>query len=53
LWAAKLGDLVPLEIIKELHIRGVLATTRSLETAARILDIDYATLWRHRKKYGL
>ncbi len=50
--AAKIGDLVPLEIIKELHIRGVLAATSSQESAAKILDIDYATLWRYRKKYG-
>lgn len=49
---ARLGDLVPLEIIKELHIRNVLGATRSLESAAKILDIDYATLWRYRKRYG-
>ncbi len=51
--AARLGDLVALEAIEELHIRGVLAATQSLETAAKILGIDYATLWRRRKKYGL
>jgi two-component system, NtrC family, response regulator AlgB len=51
--AAELGDLVPLEMIEELHIRGVLGTTRSLESAAKILGIDYATLWRRRRKYGL
>ena len=51
--AIRLGNLVPLEVIEELHIRGVLAATRNLETAARVLGIDYATLWRRRKKYGL
>lgn len=50
---ARLGDLVALEAIEELHIRGVLAATQSIESAARILGIDYATLWRRRKKYGL
>jgi NtrC-family two-component system response regulator AlgB len=51
--AAVIGDLVPLDTVEELHIRGVLATTASLESAAKILGIDYATLWRRRKKYGL
>ena len=45
----KIGNLVSLEVIEELHIRGVLASTKSLETAAQILGIDYATLWRRRK----
>jgi NtrC-family two-component system response regulator AlgB len=49
----RLGDLVSLERIEELHIRSVLETTHSLESAAKILGIDYATLWRRRKKYGL
>ncbi len=51
--ALVLGDLVALEQIEEQHIRGVLSKVASLENAAKILGIDYATLWRRRKKYGL
>lgn len=47
------GDLVPLSQIEEEHIRRVLAAIPSLEEAARVLDLDPATLWRKRKKYGL
>jgi NtrC-family two-component system response regulator AlgB len=49
----ELGDLVPLARIEELHIRRVLASTHSLEEAARVLGIDPATLWRRRKEYGI
>jgi NtrC-family two-component system response regulator AlgB len=49
----KVGDLVSLEIIEEMHIRQVLAAAKSLEEAARILGMDPVTLWRRRKKYGL
>jgi len=49
----RLGDLVPLETIEELHIRQVLAATKSLEEAARVLGMDPVTLWRRRKKYGI
>ena len=48
-----LGDLVSLEAIEEQHIRRVLAKVPTLEEAAKVLGIDYATLWRRRKKYGL
>jgi NtrC-family two-component system response regulator AlgB len=48
-----IGDPVPIERIEELHIRRVLASTRSLEEAAEILGIDSATLWRRRKQYGI
>jgi NtrC-family two-component system response regulator AlgB len=51
--APKVGDLVPLESIEEMHIRQVLAATRSLEEAARVLGMDPVTLWRRRKKYGV
>jgi NtrC-family two-component system response regulator AlgB len=49
----KVGDLVSLETIEEMHIRQVLAATKSLEEAARILGVDPVTLWRRRKKYGV
>jgi len=49
----KVGDLVSLETIEEMHIRQVLAAAKSLEEAARILGMDPVTLWRRRKKYGL
>jgi NtrC-family two-component system response regulator AlgB len=48
-----LGDPVPIEKIEELHIRRVLASTKSLEEASQILGIDTATLWRRRKQYGI
>ena len=48
-----IGDQVTLEKIEELHIRRILAVTRSLQEAADILGIDQATLWRRRKKYGI
>jgi NtrC-family two-component system response regulator AlgB len=40
-------------MIEENHIRRVLATTKSLQEAAEILDIDQATLWRKRKQFGI
>jgi NtrC-family two-component system response regulator AlgB len=49
----KVGDLVSLETIEEMHIRQVLAATKSLEEAAKILGVDPVTLWRRRKKYGV
>jgi NtrC-family two-component system response regulator AlgB len=50
---ATIGAPLTLEKIEELHIRRILATTRSLQEAADILGIDQATLWRRRKKYGI
>jgi NtrC-family two-component system response regulator AlgB len=49
----ELGDRVPLDQLEEVHIRRVLAKSKSLEEAAEILGIDVATLWRRRKKYGI
>lgn len=49
----RLGDLVPLSVIEELHIRRVIAHTSSLQQAAEVLGMDQATLWRRRKSYGI
>ena len=51
--APRFGDPIPLEQVEELHIRGVLANTPSIEKAAEILGMDTVTLWRRRKKYGI
>jgi len=47
------GGLVSLDQIEEMHIRHVLASTKSLQEAADILGIDQATLWRRRKRYNI
>lgn len=47
------NDLSSLEEVERLHIEYILSKTSSLEEAAQILQIDSATLWRKRKKYGL
>jgi NtrC-family two-component system response regulator AlgB len=51
--AGRAGDRMPLEHLEELHIRRVLAATRTLEEASAVLGIDAATLWRKRKRYGI
>ena len=48
-----IGDRVSLEKIEELHIRRVLASTKSFDEAAKVLDMDSVTLWRRRKQYGI
>ena len=48
-----IGDLISLEKIEEIHIRRVLAATKSIEEACKVLDMDSVTLWRRRKKYGI
>jgi NtrC-family two-component system response regulator AlgB len=49
----RIGDPVSLEAIEEQHIRRVLEETSSLQSAAAILGIDQATLWRKRKQLGI
>ncbi|HTK80998.1 MAG TPA: sigma-54 dependent transcriptional regulator [Bacteroidota bacterium] len=45
--------LISLDAFERQHIKRVLEVAADLEEAARILEIDPATLWRKRKKYGL
>ncbi len=49
----KKDDLLSLDKIEEMHIRHVLASTKSLQEASDILGIDQATLWRRRKRYSI
>jgi NtrC-family two-component system response regulator AlgB len=48
-----LGQRQTLEATEEAHIRHIIRMTASLEEAAKVLDIDIATLWRKRRKYGI
>jgi two-component system, NtrC family, response regulator AlgB len=48
-----IGDMIPLSVVEELHIRRIMAKTSSLQEAAEVLGIDQATLWRRRKAYGI
>jgi len=47
------AGMLPLERLEEIHIRRVLAASRTLEEAASVLGIDAATLWRKRKRYAI
>jgi NtrC-family two-component system response regulator AlgB len=44
------GDLVPLDTIEDIHIRGVLAATGTVKSAASVLGVNYSTLWRRLRK---
>jgi two-component system, NtrC family, response regulator AlgB len=48
-----IGTAVSLATLEELHIRKILGKAESIQTAAEILGIDPATLWRKRKAYGI
>ena len=47
------GHLVTIEALEQEHIRRIIAKTDSLDTAAKTLGIDTATLYRKRKRMGL
>jgi NtrC-family two-component system response regulator AlgB len=51
--APSIGDPVTLDALEEMHIRAVLASSKSLDEAASVLGIDSVTLWRRRKRYGI
>jgi NtrC-family two-component system response regulator AlgB len=46
------GALMSLEALERLHIERVLASSDSLDAAAKTLGIDASTLYRKRKLYG-
>ncbi len=50
---ASTAGLLSLEQMERQHIARVLQAAKDLEEASRVLQIDPATLWRKRKKYGL
>jgi NtrC-family two-component system response regulator AlgB len=49
----RVGAPVSLEALEREHIARVVSHSRSLEAAARTLEIDATTLQRKRKRYGL
>jgi NtrC-family two-component system response regulator AlgB len=51
--AVRVGAEVSLNTLEAEHIRRVIEATETFEEAAGVLDIDPATLWRHRKKHDL
>ncbi|MDB5298933.1 MAG: Two-component response regulator AlgB [Phycisphaerales bacterium] len=46
-----IGDLVPLQVVEEAHIRQVLASARTSRRAAAILEINPSTLFRKLRGY--
>ncbi len=51
--AVEVGRPVSLQALEAEHIRRVIATSASLEEAAKVLEIDASTLYRKRKQLGL
>jgi len=47
------AGLLSLEQVERQQISRVLRVAKDLDEASRVLEIDPATLWRKRKKYGL
>jgi two-component system, NtrC family, response regulator AlgB len=48
--AYQVGDLVPLELIEEAHIRQVLASAKTLRRAAAVLGVNASALCRRLKR---
>ncbi len=51
--AVEVGGRATLDQLEAEHIRRVLATTATMDEAAKVLGIDPSTLYRKRKRYGL
>jgi len=49
----QVGARVSMEELEREHIRRIIASTSSLDEAAKVLDIDSATLYRKRKRYQI
>jgi NtrC-family two-component system response regulator AlgB len=49
--ALRAGDPVSLEELERAHIEAIVASTTSLEAAAKLLKIDSSTLYRKRKAF--
>jgi len=50
--ACSVGDLVSMETVQELHIRGVVASTRSIRSAAAVLGMHPDTVVRRLRRNG-
>ncbi|GGJ96046.1 sigma-54-dependent response regulator transcription factor AlgB [Pseudomonas matsuisoli] len=51
--APRVGESLSLEDLERAHIAAVMASSETLDQAARTLGIDASTLYRKRKQYGL
>ncbi|MNN54078.1 Alginate biosynthesis transcriptional regulatory protein AlgB [compost metagenome] len=51
--APRIGEPLSLEELEKAHISAVMATSATLDQAAKILGIDTSTLYRKRKQYNL
>jgi NtrC-family two-component system response regulator AlgB len=51
--APRVGETLSLEALEKAHIAALIASSETLDQAARTLGIDASTLYRKRKQYGL
>ncbi|HCE7433115.1 TPA: sigma-54-dependent response regulator transcription factor AlgB [Pseudomonas aeruginosa] len=51
--APRIGESLSLEDLEKAHITAVMASSATLDQAAKPLGIDASTLYRKRKQYGL
>ncbi|HBP5741669.1 sigma-54-dependent response regulator transcription factor AlgB [Pseudomonas aeruginosa] len=51
--APRIGESLSLEDLEKAHISAVMASSATLDQAAKTLGIDASTLYRKRKQYGL
>ncbi|MFO0809544.1 MAG: sigma-54 dependent transcriptional regulator [Gemmataceae bacterium] len=49
----EVGSAITLDVLEAEHVRRVLASSPSLDDAAKVLGIDPSTLYRKRRRYGL